>query len=181
MAAFNRMEGRDVIDAKLGCPVCSAEYFIRDGVALFGDGPQPAGRAADDPAHSAAFLNLTAPGKTVLLAGAFSANAAAVATIAEARVISLNAPHTTRLDQVAEIRCGGSIPLETSSLDGIALDNSHAIESFLSEAERLLRPGGRFLAPASATLPPTLHALARDSNHIVAEKATELISLGRKP
>ena len=37
VAALNRVEGRHVIDAKLGCPVCGAAFFIRDEVAIFDD------------------------------------------------------------------------------------------------------------------------------------------------
>jgi uncharacterized protein YbaR (Trm112 family) len=180
VAAFSRMDGRDVLEAKLGCPVCNGEYFIRDGIAHFGDGVTGARPAGDDPAHIAAFLNLTSPGKTILLAGAYAECAAAVSTIAEARVVSLNAARSVSLDQVAELRVGDRIPLASNSLDGIALDEPHATQVSIAEAERLLRPGGRLLIAVSATLPVNTHELARDSNHIVAEKISEFVSLGRK-
>jgi uncharacterized protein YbaR (Trm112 family) len=180
VAAFNRMDGRDVREAKLGCPVCNGEYFIRDGVVHFGDGVTGARPASGDPAHIAAFLNLTSPGKTILLAGAYAVHAAAIATIAEARVVSLNAGHPIQLDQVAEIRSSDRIPLPANSLDGIALDEAHANAAILSEAVRVLRPGGRLLVPVSASLPASGHELGRDSDHIVAEKISEFVSLGRK-
>jgi hypothetical protein len=180
VAAFHRMDGRNVVDAKLGCPVCSAEYFIRDGVAHFGDGVTGARPSSDDPEHIAAFLNLTSPGKTILLAGAFAAHAAAVSAMAEARVVSLNADRTVSLDQVAELRAGARIPLAANSLDGIALDEAHATQDFLVDADRLVRPGGRLLLPASAPLPANVHELGRDSRHIVVEKVSEFVSLGRK-
>jgi uncharacterized protein YbaR (Trm112 family) len=180
VAAFHRMEGRNVINAKLGCPVCNAEYFIRDGIAVFGDGISGARPAAMDPAHIAAFLNLTSPGKTILLAGAFAAYSAAVSLATEARAISLNADHPGRLDQVAEVRAGPRVPLAANSLDGIALDESHSTQEFLAEAQRVLRSGGRLLMPGSSKLPAAVHELARDSHHIVAERVTELITLGRK-
>jgi hypothetical protein len=180
VAAFHRMDGRDVVDAKLGCPVCNAEYFVRDGVAVFGDGKAGGRQQTINPAHIAAFLNLTSPGKTIVLAGAMAAQSAGVALAAEARVISFNAEHPTRLDQVAEITGGARVPLAANSLDGIALDESHATKEFLSEAERLLRSGGRLLVPASASLSGSFHKLASDSNHIVAERISELIPLSRK-
>jgi uncharacterized protein YbaR (Trm112 family) len=180
VAAFHRMEGRDVIEAKLGCPVCNAEYVVRDGIAVFGDGITGARPPAMDPSHVAAYLNLTTPGKTILLAGSFAAAAAEIALMTEARAISLNAEKASRIDQVAEIRVDSRIPLAANSLDGIALDAAHSSEIVLSESERFLRPAGRLLIPASASLPAGFHEIARDSNHIVAERISELISLTRK-
>jgi hypothetical protein len=180
VAAFHRMEGRDILDAKLGCPVCNAEYLIRDGVAVFGDGVHGARPQTTDPAHIAAFLNLASPGKTILLAGSFADYSAKLSMIADARVISFNADNPVRLDRVAEIRGRTPIPLAANSLDAIAFDELHATQEFLSEADRLLRSGGRLLAPASISLSGSFQELARDSNHIVAERISELIPLARK-
>src|SRR5687768_1907806 len=73
VAAFYRMDGRVVVEGKLGCPVCGAEYFIREGTAVFGETPgqsQPSAVGADtDGTVVAALLNLSRPGMLALLAG----------------------------------------------------------------------------------------------------------------
>src|SRR5687768_17771356 len=78
VAAFYRMDGRVVVEGKLGCPVCGAEYFIRDGVAVFNEIPAP-GHALPDPDPDgtllAALLNLERPGMLVLLAGSWARGA----------------------------------------------------------------------------------------------------------
>lgn len=179
VAAFNRMEGRVVLDAKLGCPVCRREYTVRDGVAIFGDGitSEP---SAEDATHIAAFLNLTSPGKSVLLAGGFAEAAAKIADITDARVISLNVTKPKRDDRVLEIRTNSRIPLASSSLDGIALDQAHSTEGLLRESERVVRPGGRLVCSPVVRVKAGFHELARDKDFIVAERIAELIQLDRK-
>lgn len=186
VAALQRMDGRQVIEAKLGCPVCGAEFFIRDGVALFDGDVAPGGEGqppGDEGAmRIAAFLNLTAPGKTVLLAGQLASASEQLGEQADARVISLNAASRTkrtRSDRVAEIRAAAAIPLAAKSLDGIALDDSHSTVELLAEAAKLLRSRGRLLASARATLSPVFRELARDSDHVVAECVGELVVLRR--
>jgi len=194
VAALHRMDGRQVIQAKLGCPVCGAEFFIRDGVALFGDevdsdnlpvGPTIGGPTVvgDEMAtRIAAFLDLTAPGKLVLLAGQLAGASDSLAELAEARIVALNAPslfpHPVA-ERVAELVARPPVPLAAKSLDGIALDDSHSTSEMLTEAARLLRPRGRLLAGATAELSPEFRELARDTEYLVAEYAGELVTLRR--
>ena len=42
VASIVRAEARDIIDGVLGCPICSAEYPIRDGAVDFGGAGAPA-------------------------------------------------------------------------------------------------------------------------------------------
>ncbi|HUQ19815.1 MAG TPA: hypothetical protein VM099_09405 [Gemmatimonadaceae bacterium] len=179
VAAFSRMEGRVVHEAKLGCPVCRREYPVRDGVATFGDGISPE-CSAGDATHIAAFLNLSSSGKTVLLAGALAEHSEAIAAMAEARVISLNATKSKHDDHVLEIRTNSRIPLSSSSLDGIALDKAHSAEELMREAERVIRPGGRIVYSIIAAPAGGFHELARDDDFVVAEKVAELTMLQRK-
>jgi uncharacterized protein YbaR (Trm112 family) len=186
VAALQQMEGRHVVEAKLGCPVCGAEFFIRDGVALFDDddaidaGAQPLGD--DDVMHIAAFLNLTAPGKIVLLAGRLASASESLGERVDARVISLNSTsrtNITRLDRVAEIRAATPLPLAAKSLDAIALDDAHSTPQLLAEAGKVLRPRGRLVAGSEAELSAEFRELARDSDHVVAECVGELVTLRR--
>jgi len=181
VAAFNRMDGRHVIDAKLGCPVCGAEFFIRNEVAIFSEGESES-RAGDgrgaDAIRISAFLNLVSVGKTVLLAGDLANAASSVAETSGAKVISLNSPSPTHAaDDVAEIRAKSRIPLASKSLDGIALDASHSTLDLFREAARLLKPGARLYAQYSGDLPPQFHELAGGDNEMVAELVGDLVTL----
>ena len=181
VAALNRVDGRHVIEAKLGCPACGAEFFIRDEVAIFDDTaafPPPILLDDSYAMRISAFLDLIAPGKVVLLAGDFARVAASVAASSGARVIVLNSPSPGRLvDDVAEIRASSKIPLASKSLDGVALDESHATPELLTEAARLLKPGGRLYAKSRAALPPQFRELAESENETVAELIGDLVNL----
>jgi uncharacterized protein YbaR (Trm112 family) len=179
VAAFNKLDGREIIEAKLGCPVCKSEYAIRNGIADFGREITPHD-SSEDALATAAFLDLTSPGKTVLLAGAFGRVSQDVVEMTQARVISLNASSPTRNDRVLEIQTGSRIPLASNSLDGVALDRSHSTDFFVAEAGRLLRPGGRLLVSAEAASTSDFNELARDKNHIIAERTSAFISISKR-
>jgi uncharacterized protein YbaR (Trm112 family) len=185
VAAFYRTEGRVVIEGKLGCPVCGAEYFVRDGVATFDDtNPSPQSAAPDESVSDgslvAAMLDLSTPGMLALLAGEWARDAKAVSELTGARIIALNSPaRALGSDDVAEIRARPPIPLAAQSLNGIALDVRYSTPAVLHEATRLLRVGGRLLATASAELPPTFRELARDGGQVICEQLGELTHLRR--
>ena len=184
VAAFYRMDGRVVVEGKLGCPVCGAEYFIRDGVAEFDETHGPSQGSTDgaetDGTVIAALLNLARPGMLALLAGEWARDADAVSQLTGARMIALNSPSPSRYSNaVAEIHAGLPVPLAAHSLDGIALDATHATPALLAEAARLLRPRGRLLVRGQARLSEAFHELARDSEQVVAEYVGELVSLRR--
>jgi len=187
VAALYNMDGRLVIEAMLGCPNCAAEYSIRDGIAMFSEHESSDSAIQNSPQDDAAeriaaFLDLTGPGKIVLLAGNEAASAEALSELADARIIALNSPpgsQTPFSERVAEVRARTPIPLASRSLDGIALDEAHTSPEIISEAARLLRPRGRLLAAARAGLSPEFRELARDENHVVAEYVGELVSLRR--
>jgi len=161
VAAFNSVEGREIVDAKLGCPVCRREFLVVDGIADFG-APIAADSIQTDPMNTAAFLDLTSPGKTILLAGAFAVHSSEIAEATEARVIALNSASRAPHDHVLEIRASSRMPLGSNSLDGVALDRAHSTDFLISEAARLVRPGGRIVTSSNATLAEDFRELARD-------------------
>jgi uncharacterized protein YbaR (Trm112 family) len=188
VAVIDRMEGRQVVEGKLGCPVCGADYKIRNRVAHFIEDVglkaalvEQAGRSTAESSETiAAFLDLSSPGKIALLAGEFAADSDTVARLTDSRIIALNSPRANGAsDVVAAINAASPLPLAARSLDGLALDDSHSTPEMLDQAARLLRPRGRLLAKAGVELPPSFHELARDQNHIVAEFVGELIPLRR--
>ncbi len=185
VAAFYKLDGRVVVQGKLGCPVCGAEYFIREGVAIF---PDAAARLQDLPGVGAesnatliaALLDLARPGMLALLTGRWARESENVTELTGARIIALNSPSPSReSDSVAEVRAGLPVPLAGRSLDGIALDAAHATTGMLTEAARLLRPRGRLIVQGGAQLTEHFRELARDSNQVVAEFVGDLISLRR--
>lgn len=183
VAALNQLDGRHVIEAKLGCPVCGAAFYIRDAIAVFDEAvvvPPPVLHDDSYAMRISAFLDLITPGKVVLISGEFASASLSVAESSGARVVSLNSPSpVSAIDGVAEIRAWSRIPLASKSLDGIALDESHSTAMMLVEASRLLRPGGRLLASARARLSANFRELARDSQHVIAEYVGELMGLRR--
>ncbi|MGH7617800.1 MAG: hypothetical protein ACREPM_11270, partial [Gemmatimonadaceae bacterium] len=69
VASIERAEERDIREGTLGCPVCLAEYPIRDGIVRFADVTLPALEAPreDDAVRLAAALDLTEPRMTAVL------------------------------------------------------------------------------------------------------------------
>ncbi|MEP6905650.1 MAG: hypothetical protein ABI875_06170, partial [Gemmatimonadales bacterium] len=163
-----------------------ASYVVRGGVALFDgnfsahdDETLPADDP-DTPMKLAAFLDLTHPGALALLAGDWTPASSSVAGLTGGRIVSLNARRPSKaLENVAEIRATGRIPLADRSFDGVALDTEYSQREMIVEAARLLRTRGRLIATGSVQLTPEFRELARDENHVVAEYVGELVSLRR--
>jgi uncharacterized protein YbaR (Trm112 family) len=186
VAAFNLMDGRFVIEGKLGCPVCSATYFIRDGlVDLREEGDQHAAVSRsqahpDDESaiRAAALLGLTKPNSIVVLAGGSANLSDQISEIGEARVLVVN-PRTAvhESERVALILADDRLPFAPGSIDGIIIDEATTV--FGKDAARVLRQGGRLVAPAGTDLPAGFRELARDYDQVVAESIGELITLSR--
>jgi len=179
VAAFNKIDGRNIIEAKLGCPVCRREYLIHEGIGIFG-GDVSADSREEDATTTAAFLDLTSPGKTILLAGAFGFVADEIVEMTQSRAISLNAPRKGSNENVAAIMTASRIPLASSSLNGVALDSRHSTQFLIAESARILRPGGRLLMSGDTPLTSDFRQLARDEKHVVAERIGDLTTLQRK-
>ncbi|MBL0169106.1 MAG: hypothetical protein IPP90_00045 [Gemmatimonadaceae bacterium] len=168
-----RRDGDRLIEATLGCSVCGAEYAVRDGVAwLTGEGGAalPVAQAASvDPVRVAALLALGDPGARALLCGTYGAAAGAIEDATGAQCIVVNAPSVvgadTRFDQLV-IGNVSSLPLANASLDGLAVDFAHA--ALLADAPRVVRAGGRVVAPAQVPVPDGCKELARDEQEWVA-------------
>jgi threonine dehydrogenase-like Zn-dependent dehydrogenase len=80
-----------------------------------------------------------------------------------------NAPHPSWLAGV--LHSGPRWPLAARQAAAVALDAAHATPAQLAQAVRVLRPGGRLVAPAWAPLPEGVRELARDATEWVAEAA----------
>ena len=185
VAAFSEMRERFVIEARLGCPECGASYAISAGVADFTGQRAPDRFLADDRLTSpgdeaddeeagyrtAAMLGLSRPGSLVVLDEYLHESAARVAMIAEAQVIVVNPSVAVEdTERVAVVLSRDRVPLGIASADAVA-------SSRIVEGARLLRSGGRLVAPAATHLGTQFVELARDDAWVVAERVSELIPI----
>jgi hypothetical protein len=181
VGAFERVEERDVREGRLGCPVCRAEYPIRDGIAHFEAGaPRPTPRAVAGPdvagnaaMRVAALLALEDPGGLVVLAGEWGRQAEPLLALADQiRILLVNpAVRASSGGGISIVTTDDALPLAAGAARGIALDGSTASRAMLEGAARALRGRGRLVAPAAAPVPAGVTELARDDTLWVGERA----------
>ena len=189
VASFREVSNRMVIEGTLGCPICSAEYEIRQGIVDFTQGESLADREGERghashrreelATRAGAYLDATQPGATIVLGGLWAYAAQGLAEMADVRVIALNAPAgVVESERVGLLLIAQRIPLAAGAAHGVALDAWFEPET-IRDAMRTVRPAGRVVAAASAPPPEGAIVLARDEHYWVAEKAPEMISLRR--
>lgn len=189
VASFQSVSNRFVLEASLGCPSCSAQYPIHEGIADFSAGmvvPScDAERAAashnreEHATRAGAYLEVTEPGTTIILGGVWAYAAEELSQMAEVRVLALNAPSEVKESQsVGLLRAGAEIPVAAGSVLGVALDAWFPAK-IVDSAVRAVRPGGRIVGPTAIPAPPELTVLAHDDSYWVAQKAPEVIKLSR--
>lgn len=170
VASIDRVEARDVIDGTLGCPVCSAEYGIRDGVALFGDAPVTPDQApsSSDALRLAAALDLTDARMTAILHGSWGAHAAILRGLSPVQMLLVNPPlGVTSGDGISIVRAPVA-PVAPGWADAVAIGRG-ASAAMAASLRTSLRGGGRLLAAAESDIPPGFAELARDDEVWVAE------------
>ena len=189
VGAFDRVIERDIIEGRLGCPVCGSTYEIRGGVVQFDASSEstvqamPSSVGADDALRLAAMLDLASPGGLVILEGAWAAAGAMLETFIDARLLVLNpAAGVAEQGRLSGVRSHRTIPVAPGSARGVALYRGPSIELLAPAAVRALRAGGRLVAPADSQVPPDVRELARDHRWWVAERVAPpaLVTLGRR-
>lgn len=204
VAMVHAADGPRLREAELACPACGTSYVVRDGVAWFA--PPPAGAdtrpaaavaasaadattevmAEDDAAERlAALLGVTEGPWPVLLAGGRAATGRALSARVPPPQWWLNPPAPVPPPDTlaAVLHAGARWPLAGQVVAAVALDAAHATPAHLAEAVRVLRRGGRLVAPAAAPLPAGVRELARDAAEWVAEAtgpASGLVALRRR-
>jgi hypothetical protein len=198
VASAGRMNGRDVMEGELGCPICRARYPVRAGAVYFdgafdaasdaaSDGEadaapdaaanalhRPAEPAAEELLRTAALLGLAEPGGFVLLGGEWGDYGGPLAAAAGVQMVLLN--------PAAAVRAGGGVsvvhapwgtfPLAAQSLRAAALGGDEArAPELAARVVNALQARGRLVAPATARLPADVVELARDGRHWVAERS----------
>jgi len=181
VAAAVRMEARHIVEGTLGCPVCSAEYPIRDGVVDFrrDGGPVATTHVASDAELAmrlAALLNLAdAQGFAVLL-GEWGAQAHELASIVETPLVVVDPPaDVVGAPGVSVVRSDGDVPLASGAARAMAIDDGG--DSRVASAVRATRAKGRVVAPVSVSVPAEVTELARDDRMWVGERGAAVSPL----
>ncbi len=184
VAAAVRMEARHIVEGTLGCPVCSAEYPIRDGVVDFrrAGGSVIAAQGAGDPELAmrlAALMNLADAQGFAALLGEWGAQAHQLASIVETPLVVVDPPAgIVGAPGVSVLRCDGEVPLAMGAARAMALDDGST--SRVASAIRATRAQGRVVASASVPVPSEVTELARDETMWVGERGaptSPLVSL----
>ncbi|HUF26921.1 MAG TPA: hypothetical protein VMM18_08075 [Gemmatimonadaceae bacterium] len=178
VGAFDRLQEREVLTGRLGCPICRAQYEIVDGIVRFDppvaapvDDPHESEAApgADDALRLAAMLDLASPGGLIVLAGEWTRIGVALAAFADSRLLLLNAPESVaesvaRRSGLSAVICRGAIPVAPGSCRGIALGSGEETARLANSAVGALRAGGRLVAPVTVDVPEGIAELARDAS-----------------
>jgi uncharacterized protein YbaR (Trm112 family) len=175
IAAVTAREGDDVRTATLGCPVCGAEYPVRDGWVILGDLASPRGAARptdDDLMRAGALLGLSTPGGVVVLAPSWAEYAHPLVALTDVAVVVVGPPAGfTTGDGVSALAGTRALPFAPTSCRAVALDawvaaDADVVASWLAA----LRPRGRVVATADVAVPHGVREIARDGRHWVAER-----------
>lgn len=180
VAAVTRMDGRHIVEGKLGCPICRREYPVRDGIGWFTD--EPGDRSNNLPvvtstadeeqvARAAALLGVLDAGGILVVGGSWSGCADALAALGAAHVVVLDAatPNATA-QEVSSLVVGDRLPFAAGAVRGVALRDEAASAARLAGAVTALRSKGRLVGPADLPVPEGVTELARDSEDWVAER-----------
>jgi uncharacterized protein YbaR (Trm112 family) len=186
VASIDRSEERDIREGTLGCPICLAEYPIRDGVVRFADvaSSPPATQRESDAVRLAAALDLTEARMTAVLHGVWGALAPIVRGMSPAQLLLVNPPLGIASGDGVSIVQANTAPIAHGSADAVAFDAS-ASDAMIASLVAILKGGGRMLGPAATSLPDGLIELARDDEVWVAQlepgAVSSPIQLKRRP
>ena len=190
--ASRRIDGRDVMEGVLGCPVCSAEFPIVDGVVRFAvesrSGVLSHPSTEDEALRLAALLDLTTPRGYAIITGSLGSAAPYLRALTDVQLLLVNPPSGIGMESgVSGVTIDANwtaLPLAPSSARAIALDDATTSVQ-LVVGLRIVRPSGRVLAPLTLTLPDDVAELARDGRQWLAERRASqresgIISLERR-
>lgn len=177
MVAAARSYKRVILDGTLGCPLCGAEFPIAAGVVCFGSSENQPVQMLEtfDAMRVAALLNISTADSTFAIEGWPISDVRGLQTISPLRLIVFNPPDDTRAEYeltatetpmpMAVVRVLHRLPLADSSLAGVLVQSANP-----ADYVRLLRSGGRLVAPAGFPVPDGVTELARDEKQWVSER-----------
>ena len=181
--AASRLEARHVREGTLGCPVCHAQYPIRDGIVDLrphGSG-RPAAAAHDGLADPplveqvpalalAAMLNLADALGFAVLVGEWGRHAHALLRLEHVPPLLLVDPPDDFeiVPGLSGVRAGAALPLASGAARAVAMDGAEPAR--LASGAQATRAGGRIVAPARAVVPEGVRELVRDEHVWVGER-----------
>lgn len=175
--ASGRIDGRDVMEGVLGCPVCEAEFLIADGVVRFARESRSdavAGPSSEEDAiRLAALLDLGAPKGYAIITGTLGDTAPYLRSLTDVQLLLINPPSGVEMgDGISGLTIAPdwtTLPLAPASARAVALDDTATALQLLA-ALHVVRPSGRVLAPLELSLPESVSELARDERQWLAER-----------
>lgn len=168
----DHVDGRDVVDGILGCPVCRAEYAIRGGVARFAEVAAGTGVAPSEEQamRLAAFLDLTGTKGVAALMGTWGSHAPLVRSLTDIPLLLINPPIGVAMgDGISGITVGRTIALAHGSVRALAID-AGADDQLVESTQGALAAGARVLGPVTVPLPDGVRELVRDQSVWVGER-----------
>jgi hypothetical protein len=178
VASIDRAEQRDIIDGTLGCPICLAEYPIRDGVVYFAadaEEPAPVAPRDDDALRLAAALDLVDARMVAVLHGGWGAHAPLVRGLSPAQLLLVNPPRGVMSGDGVSIVVATTAPLAHAAVHAVAID-SIADDGMIQSLCASLRGDGRMLGRLAMGIPADLRELARDGQVWVARRRPEEVT-----
>ena len=172
VASSERTESRRIIDGTLGCPVCGAEFLIRDGVLMMS---VPRHTTTNEPASTeeamrlAAFLELTDRRGFALLCGRWGAHAAAIGDLSDTPLVLVNPSLPAPGDVAGVVLSANQLPFAEGATRALALDDGLSRETMSSVLDSV-RVGGRVVGPVALPVPAGVTELTRDARAWVGEK-----------
>jgi hypothetical protein len=178
----HRTDGRQVTSGVVGCPVCLAEFPIRDGELDLsgaaapgapGSPPERRGAAALTAEALATFLDLRGPGGYLALVGGAARLAPAlVALLPGVHHVVVNAPpDVDRSADCSYVSAPGCIPVRAAQVRAVVLGADCAAAPWPAEAARVLLRGLRVVIEDERASPDGISELARGAGVFVGEKA----------
>jgi len=176
--AARRVDGRDIVDGVLGCPVCHAEFSIVDGVARFAklpNGTPSAGASEEEALRLVALLDLTGARGYAIIVGDLGAHAPNMRELTDLQLLLVNPPADVVMGSgLSGITIGPEwtkLPVAAASARGIALDDTTTQAQLVAGIEAVA-VGSRVLSPIALPMPDGVKELARDNRHWLAERQT---------
>ena len=178
VAQMTHVEARHIMEGTIGCPICSAEYPVRDGVVYFSE--HASRMAWVDPSDKeamrlAAALDLTEGRSVALLQGAWGAHASIMRGLTPSRLLLVNPPEGVQAGDGISIVLADTAPLASASVHAAAMDTS-ASTAMRHALRRALQPRGRMLARLASAMPDDMTELVRDDDVWVAEAPAGIVS-----
>ena len=183
VGSFDALVDRHIIRGTLGCPVCSAEYPIRNGVVHFAgaDAPvtaagtervqtEPSPAGPESALRLAALLGLADPGGIAVLTGRWAGALEQNEVVAPGVQVLVVNPAASLPPLTSAVTTGLVLPMAGGSVRAVALDSGTGAGVPGSEAVRVLRPEGRLVAPVAVPVPEGVTEIARDEHDWVAQR-----------